>query len=228
MRVSRRSASRCRLLQGYGCDHRTAQRSSLMRIGCPRDRGWRSRGPVGLLGRLLDNLGAAGMQRAKMLSRLAVARMNDRVGSLGSHLGDRGSSFGRKVDSIVMSITGTLAAARDRRFSIPDRSGHRFATHDGILLRCGAPPGFARQRRTGSGHRPFCRHDVAPSRLSRHVASSPGTPALGRLRRGTPAPGRADRPARLRAHQPAAARHHARRRRALPRHRRAADSTANS
>jgi hypothetical protein len=33
---------------------------------------------------------------------------------------------------VVMSVAVTLGAARDRRFSIPDRCGHRFATQDGI------------------------------------------------------------------------------------------------
>ncbi len=45
---------------GYGCDHRTAQRSSLMRIRLIAE--GTVANPVRLIGRLLDVVGAAGLQ----------------------------------------------------------------------------------------------------------------------------------------------------------------------
>ena len=48
---------------GYSCDRRMAQRSSLIADQVARDRGRRSLAhPVRLLGRLLDDVGAAGLQ----------------------------------------------------------------------------------------------------------------------------------------------------------------------
>ena len=62
-----------------------------------------------------------------------------------------------------MSMMGTLAAACDRRFSTPDRSGHLFRharRHPAPIWRASR---LRTLRRTGPGRRPFRRHDVASS-----------------------------------------------------------------